>query len=402
MAINIRTGFFPVLLLTLAFLITGSCLPEISRADMLEGVLAIETIGTGSVNEEDPSSAELTAINNALEAAIDEGIATVMPSEILADNFEEITAAFYGSAKTFIFNYQTLAIAKSRDYCRVLVRSSISAGAIKERIRQIGVIIDRDSSPRLLILLSEEMMEQSATYRRPAGGPVMSVAARSMAENFTKRGIMVVPPDRRKPGMDSAEYMAELNDEKVCETGSRLGVDFAIIGKSYVMLTDKPEKGENIIGAIDARLLDINTGITIFRTGIQRQAEVSATSPDELGALAAAGKEAARQFSPAIITAFEQQKSMSRVYQIRIQGAGYLAHLNAFRNLLNAIDDIKRPQVNEMKIDEAVISVDFSGTARDLARTLAGMHSDVLTITVMDVLKESVVVELTSAGMTAD
>lgn len=393
-----RQGSRLALLFALACLVTVSVPPVSSLAGTPEAVLAIETIGTGPVNAEDPSAAEQAAINNALELAINEVVATILPPEILADNFEEIMDAFYGGAEKFVLNYKKLAVAKGNDYCRVLVRTSILAGDIKKRIKQSGIVIDRDFSPRLLILLSED--------RRGRGKALNTLpdAEKAMTENFTKRGITAVRYDRRIQGIGQAGYTAELNDQEAVEIGRSLGADFVITGKTFEVVSDNlsPDKTGNIQGVLDARLLDINTGSGIFKVSLQRYADDVETSSDARSALAAAGKAAARQFSPAIITAFEQQKSKPQAFQIRIQGAGYLANLNSFRNVLETIDRINRFQINEMKIDEAVISVDFPGSSRELARALVETPSDLITITVTAVLKNSVIIQLTTAGMAAD
>lgn len=378
---------------------------KVAIADATNTPLTIEAIGTSPINKEDPSSAEQSAINDALMLAVDKGVATVVPADILADNFEDIITTFYGSAEQFILNYKKLAMAKVDGFCRVMVRASIPADNIKERIRQIGILIDRESTPRVLIMINEESAGHPPIYWwREGGSNVMITAEKAMAQDFTRRGITPVPHDRRLAVIESDAYGPRPGDDAAFEIGRRLGVDFVITGSSSVIVADDStsEATADTLGALDVRLLDINTASVISMTTAHSHADVAEPVSDTVSALSAAGREAARRFAPAIIAAFEQQRNRTRVIQIRVQGVGYLAHLNTFRNLLESTGGIKRPQINEMKIDEAVISVDFSGTPVDLAETLMSIPADGLNITVRHVSEAGVVIELTAADKTAD
>lgn len=378
---------------------------NVAVADARNEILIIESIGTSPINAEDPSSAEQAAINNALMLAVDKGVATVVPADILADNFEDIIPTFFGGAEQFILSYKKLATAEIEGFCRVLVRASIPADNLLARIRQIGILIDRESSPRVLIMVNEEIEGQPPTYWWREGGPnVMIAAEKAMAQDFTRRGITPVPHDRRLALIDSDAYGPRLKDEAAFEIGRRLGVDFIITGTSSVLVSDDStsEKGGVFLGALDARLLDINTASVISMSTIHSRSDSAEPVSSPVDVLPAAGREAVRRFAPTIIAAFEQQRNRTRVIQIRVQGTGYLAHLNNFRNLLESIGGVDRPQINEMKIDEAVISVDFCGTPQGLADNLMNTSADDLNIIVRNVSEDGLVIELATADKTAD
>ena len=379
--------------------------PKAAMAGLTNEIFTIESIGTSPINAEDSSSAEQAAITNALMLAVDKGVAEVVPADILADNFEDIVTTFYGGAEQFILSYKKLAVAKVDGFCRVMIRASIPAENIRERIRKIGIMIDRESSPRVLIMINEESTDHPPIYWwREGGSNVMIAAEKAMALDFTRRGITPVPHDRRLTVIESDAYGPRLRDEAAFDIGRRLGVDFVITGSSSAVVPDDftPEKEGDILGAIDARLLDINTASVISMTTAHSRADTAEPMPSSVGALSAAGRAAASRFAPAIIAAFEQQRNRTRVVQIRVQGVGYLAHLNTFRNLLESIDGIDRPQINEMKIDEAVISVDFSGTPRDLYDTLMKTPTGGLNIILRNVSEDGIVIELTTADKTDD
>ncbi len=403
-----RYGGRFALIFALVGLLATIALPLPSGAQTSDAILTIETIGTAQVegDGDDVASAEQTAVNNALQLAVDEGVATVLSSEILTDNFEDLVRTFYGSADTFILSYKKLAMAKGSDYCRVLVRSSILTGDIKKRIEQAGILIDREQSPRLLILLVEERPGRPVKYWwRKGASKDMTVAEKAMSEDLARRGITVVPHDRPITAIDSAGFQAHLSDKSAVEIGRNLDADFVITGNSSLVFQDddfKPGNTVQALGVIEARLLDIETGDRIFMTSLQHPIDDSQVPPDALSALTLAGTVAAGRFSPVLLAAFEQQRNRSRLFHIRIRGAGYLTHLNTFRNFLDTIDRIDRPQINEMNIDEAVISVHFSGTIRELAAVLGSTPDDRLTITVTDVLADSIVVELKTPETNAD
>jgi hypothetical protein len=229
-----------VRLFALACLITISISPAPIRAETPEGVLTVETTGTAPVRKDNPSAAEEGAIRNALTLAVDEALKTILPPEVLAGNLQKVRSLFHETAEAYVLNYTKLAVTQENDYCRVLVRTSILTGEIRERLEQSG------------------------------------------------------------------------------------------------------------------------------------------------------------------ITASARQNNQPRIFQIRIRGAGYLAGLNTFRNMLGGIDGINRPQLNEMKADEAIMTAGFPGNSRELASALAQARSDLLAITVTDVQEDGVVVELATPGVAAD
>lgn len=386
-----------LMLLTAAGAATG--------ADAPSDILTLEAIGTSQIDEEDPSSAEQAAIDNALELILDKSIATIVPSSILADNFEEIIAAFYGNAERFILNYKKLAVTRIDRSCRVLVQASVLPDGITDRIQQSGILIDRELTPRLLIMISEARGEKPPAYWWRKGAENIQIATeRAIAADLIKRGITPVSHDQHSISMEWADYGPGVNDAAALEIGKSMGADFVLTGKASVVLPDNftPENGGAVLGVLDARLLDVNTGSIVSVATVHRHTDGSADASDKFSAFFAVGKEAARRFAPAMVAAFEQQKNRPHVYRIRIQGAGYLAYLNTFRKFLDDIDRIDRPQINEMKKDEAVISVNFIGSARELAGNLMEAPSDRIAVTVLGVSDAGVVVELASPVVNGD
>lgn len=390
--------------LALACLMTAAVALTAARAENQETFLVTETVGTVPVKNIDPSAAIQLAVTNALERAVDEGIRRVLPSDILTGNFEEITGLFYGKEKDFILSYTTLAVARGETYCRALVRASIAINNINDKIRQSGIRMD-SRRPRLLLLLSEERDGRPPVYwwgRQTA--PVITTTEKTMAENFAEKGITVVSHEQPAPDMAAAGYTAELTDQAALAIGRSVGADFVITGRSAAVFPDtvRPGKNDAVPGFLEARLLDISTGERVSQVSLQRQPESAAAPADATVALIAAASAAALEFTPALMTAFEQREAEPpKTLVLRIQGRAYMAGLGRFQIALEAVEGISRSRIMEMKIDEAILNVDFSGTARELADALGGTSADQLRINILDVRRDGLTIELTAAGMVA-
>ena len=392
MVFGIRPRFRFLGIGALACLLALSVPLKAASADLSDGILNIETIGSAPVDANNPTRAEQTAITNALSLAIDQAVTAVLPSELLAANFEAVVAAFHGEPGKFVQNYKTLAVARGEDDTRVLVRSSIPAETVRNRIKQIGIVADGKLSPRLLVLSHED---RSAAAPPTGQTSILSDLENQMRQDFTRRGLAPVPSTGPVPAVKPADASPAAHDQAALAVARQLGADFVVVAS---LSTPAAGGAGGDRGSLITRLLDVDNGSMISSATLPVQSADAALPSEAVDALATARKEAVRRLAPIIINVFEQQKTRARTIQLRVQSSGHISDLHIFRNYLETMDGIRRSQINEMKADAAVISVDYTGNARQLARMLETTPPDSLSVVILEVLENSLVIGLNAVG----
>jgi hypothetical protein len=199
-----------------------------------------------------------------------------------------------------------------------------------------------------------------------------------MTKTMEKNGLSVVYHEGLDPNVDikSKNYKSglgpDLSNEEAVNLGIHWQADVVIVGKSIV------QKAPNIMetnrrsfkGTVIARALRTATGEEVAattQTAVALNADEMAGSYD---ALSNAGSLAGQELALQIISAWQKGVKKPTTIEIIIEGTGYLSNFVIFRKIINDMIGVMGLQTKEMKFDEAIISVDFQGNAKDLADAL--------------------------------
>lgn len=340
----------------------------------------IEVIGTAPIYKDDVATARELAISNSLVSAADMAVVELLPLESLVQKFETLNEALYVNTGKFVQSYKVLTESRFGNKYRVIVQVTVSINNLKEQLSMAGFMLEKKTLPTILFCIAEQNLEDlSPQYWWGNDFTFFKLVGESaMTKTMEKNGLSVVYNEGLDPNVDikSKNYKSglgpDLSNEEAVNLGIHWQADVVIVGKSIV------QKAPNIMetnrrsfkGTVIARALRTATGEEIAattQTAVALNADEMAGSYD---ALSSAGSLAGQELALQIISAWQKGVKKPTTIEIIIEGTGYLSNFVIFRKIINDMIGVMGLQTKEMKFDEAIISVDFQGNAKDLADAL--------------------------------
>ncbi|MBC8199450.1 MAG: hypothetical protein ISS67_01020 [Desulfobacterales bacterium] len=369
-------------------------------------------IGTGRIYADNVAVARNRAISNSLVSAIENVVKDFLPLESLVQNFQVINNILYSNTEEFVQGYKVLTEALSGNTYRVMVQATVSIEKVQQQLSIAGIMIGKKSMPRVLFFIAEQSTEDSLPQYWWGEGmsAVKSVAENSMAGVMMKKGFLIInyknlAQNLRNETLDELDHQEaveilslepELDHQEAVELGVRVNADVVIVGKAIASKAPNI-MGKNIKsfkGAVTVRAFRADTGEEI---AFALQTAVS-TNVDEVAggraALSDAGALAGKDLSSQILE--EWRKEIKKLVNIElvVKGTANFANFVQFRKILNDISGVNRVQLKEMRLDEAVLSVDFQGNAKELADALMLKAFDSFGINIYEVSQNRLRIEL--------
>jgi hypothetical protein len=358
------------------FLIWVLELSGIVQAENHMDTKTVVVISTGKIIRENTARAREDAIANSLVSAIDKVAVELLPPESLIENFQKLNEALYGQTSQFIRDYKVLAEFLIENNYRVMVEASVSISSLKELLSNAGIVLDRQALPRILLLVSEQNLEDSiprywwgkdSTYTE-----TFSLSA--LAENMIVKGFPVIDSNivpQKTPAEDVYDK-PNLNNREAVDLGLHLQAEVVIVGESVAnkMPNVMGESIRTFKGTVTVRAIRTDTGAEIATT---MQTSVKTNSDEFIGnrdTLFAAGALAGQEIASQIVTAWQKEGKPPNMVEIKVEGAGNLANFVEFRRIVRNIPGVKDLQMKEMTSNEATMIVVFQGSAKELANAL--------------------------------
>jgi len=322
----------------------------------------------------DISSAKNAAVSNCLVSAVEIAVIRVLPVSTLSANFEAISGVITGRSREFILDYKVLKEIKAANDYRVLVQATVSMEKLSAELAAAGIIAAPTQLPRVLFLIAEQQADDLAYqywWQKEKTIYTPEAAAGSMIQAFLDMGFAVmdhraIPPEY----IDTLEFeRAILTDMEVAGMGIHFQTGIAVTGTATV--TEMPNRmGEatrTFNAAISVRAVKTDTGETI--ASLQVNAAATHTDPGvgSRMALSDAGRKAGTELASSILSQWKTAAKPETEITITLKGADLLPNIIVFRDTLKEITGVTRHQTLEMAPQQAVISVFYAGTPRELA-----------------------------------
>ena len=400
----IRKKLFMSLVLC-AFIITG--LTTATQATKNSGMtpdddITAITIGSKEApNAGDTAAAKQAAITNGQHLAVAAAIEKILTSDILADNFDLLSALPYDRPERFINNYEVLAVAEGPHACRTLVRVTIGRESIEKAIKDAGILMDRRSQPIVLSLLKEQQPGKPILYWWQKGlNTTVPQTEQALANILTRKGIKTADhtgqsfPGEHGEG-DGVAINGEIANATALSLAREYNADFVLIGGCVIGSLPEPSAeghGQAIIN-LSARLLSVSTGERLLSVSesIKPDPAEAANAPNMFDA---AGQRLAHKISPAIVNAWENRSDVLQTITITVTGLDYMSKLGTFRQSLAHIPKLKNVRTSEMTLQQAVLTVDFAGNAEHLATAIAASDRQSMKLIIDDVSQHSITIQL--------
>ncbi len=320
----------------------------------------------------DVTDGNAAAVSSSLVTAVSMVVSELLPNDTIARNFHILNQNLYTRTSDYIQGYKVLTRSRSRNQYMVLVRVTVQRERVVETLEKLGLMTGEESYPKVLIMLFEKTVEDDLPQYWWGEDLVFvqSVAETTISEKLAKKGFIIVKHGDLKAPLNLA---MKIGDPMAVELGKKFGVEIVVTGSAVAGISANTmgEDLKTFTGEIKARAIAVNTGEVMASA----TAQSTATSDDPFfggkEALAGAGMRAGDMLAAQIQEVLNRENARSARIEMLVEGTGgNIADFVRFRTALNDLPGVNEIKIKEMTPDTAILSIDFQGSARDLADAL--------------------------------
>jgi hypothetical protein len=382
--------FFSIVLILPAFVQAKNQIPT----------KTVMVMGTGKIHQENSAMARQEAIADSLVSAVERVAVELFPLESMVRNFQAFNETIYRNTDKFIQDYKVLAEFPYANNYRVMVEATVSIITLKKLMSSAGILLEEKPLPKILFLISDQNLNDPLpTYWWGQNKYLSeSFSITALVNTIKTKGFPIIDNNiiSQNTRVNPIYDKPDLNDIEAINLslGSQAGV--VIVGKSVASISPNII-GENIRSfkaIVSARAIRTDTGAEIATT---MQTSVTANTDEIAGvrdALSRAGNLAGKDLASQIVAGWQKQEEPSNILEIIVEGTGDIANFEKFRRILNNISGVKNLRTKELKPDEAVIIVDFQGTAKELADALTLKAFGLIGINIYEVSQDQLRIDL--------
>lgn len=340
------------------------------------GLKTMVVIGTGTIFKGNSEAARQDAIKNGLNTALDAAVVELLSPDSLVGHFQIINQVIQGQTEAFIQGYKVLGEYKAGKNYRTVVEATISVEAIASKLAEVSIAVGRGELPKILFFVSEQNPIGALEDYWWGGDDQfsMSSAEKVMAGVLSEKGFLVADPGRSASSTQNRtiDFPAAIDTASAMLLAADYGAKVIIIGSAV----SRP--APNTMGAtrrsysatVNARVFLVADGTEVALT--EKEA-VAAGSDDVAGgrqAIDTAAGLAATELAERIAAVWGKEGKDLTTIQIAVEGTRDLANFVMFRRVINKMPDVQNIKTLEMKPDQALMEVDFQGTAEAFANGL--------------------------------
>ncbi len=398
-AVYMRKAFSAGLILCMVF-----SAAEALGQPALSGEEKIITIGHSRIYS-DIDSAKQAAIYEGLLSAVQNAAFRLISTKEMTGNFKTVAGVLVRLRGDFIQGYRILEEYQTEKHYQVLIQATISIKKIKEAFARAGLSPAPARMPSVLFMIAEKNIDDMKFDYWWRGGYLSSsdqAVLSPIRQIFTQKGFKVIEPDSAETsnkdllsglhiGEEPADYQASI-------VASRLNADIVVVGKATAEAAAN-RMGEDVRtfrARVNLRVIDAGTGEKLTTT--REQAMNVSQDPDKgaKNALADAAYQAGRQLADRISSLWRNASQTADKFMIRVQGEDILPHLEKLRSALKEQPGISELRTTEMTASQAILAVDYQGTAQELADNLLMQSFERFGVNISEISAEGMSVELIS------
>jgi len=341
-------------------------------ADAAEKEIAV--IGSSRIYD-NVTSARNTAVAEGLLSAVESVALEMVPEQTLKTDFDLISARLYENRLDFTQGYQVLKEVNTGEYYRLLIRTTVSVDKIQGMLQDLGIAMAPEALPKTLFLVAEKHADDlSFYYWWQTQGQLFAqnAAVKPMKQVFREKGFPII--DQRELAFDEIladlALSAEITQSDAIMLGRRAQADVVIFGKARAAETPNKMGGgvKTFKGRISVTVVDVQKE-TVIQTAEQTETAANRNVSDgSRHALSNAGYRIGKILAEKISAAWQQQAQQKGRIEVHVKGKDdILPQLVSFRKALRDMEGVKALQTRERSRSEAVLSLNYEGSARSLA-----------------------------------
>jgi len=329
-------------------------------------------IGNGSIYKGNSAAARQAAIKDGLNVALDAAVVELLSPESLVGHFQIINQVIQGQTDDFIQGYKVLGEYQAGKKYRAVVEATISIEAISRKLADVSISVGAKELPKVLFFISEQNPAGALAHYWWGGDAQfrMSSAETSMARVLTEKRFLVADPQRSASGTDNRtiDFPAAIDTASAILLAADYGAKVIVVGSAVSRpAPNTMGTSRSYAATVKARVFRVADGTELALT--EKEAVV-AGSDDVVGgrkAIKAAADLAATDLAERLVAVWGKEGKTLTTIKIAVEGTRDLANFVMFRRVIKKMPDVEKIKTLEMKPDQAVIEVDYQGTAEAFA-----------------------------------
>ena len=341
------------------------------RAAMPGDVLTGVTTGKRRVINHNIQQAKKNAVNDALETALQNGVASLVSRQVFAANLEFFYEQVLSRTSDYIQAYRVLGGVESKGYYLVGVETKVDLALLKKRLTDAR-ILNAGNKPVVLFFIAEKTLDDPVPRYWWGKDPVpyVSEAEHIIVGRLQQDDFMIAGsgPERPDPSFYNITFDTIYDVTAAKDLGIEMKADMIVFGQASSSESINRMGDERTFdGVVSLEAYHLETGEKAV--SLQTNAAAKALVPvvGHTNAIKSAAALAAADLSRKLAAYWSEQLRREHAFEVRIEGMDFLPRFIALKQRFNQMPGIENMQPKEMGTEYALLEVFYKGKPSQFA-----------------------------------
>ena len=365
----IKKGFiFSVMFLLAGWVFVFQPVQAAAQTDVLTGV----TTGKRRVINHNIQQAKQKAVSDALETALQNAFASLVPRQVFAANLDFFFEQVLSKTNNYILAYRVLGGVESKGYYLVGVETKVDLTKLEKKLTDARILNANKDKPTLLFFIAEKTPDDPAPRYWWVKNlvPYESQAEQSLVNQMARDNFLIIGngPERPDPSFYNITFDTIYDIAAARQLGVQMKADMIVFGKaSSSEAINRMGDERTFDGLISLEAYHLETGEKAVT--IQLDAAVTSMVPviGHTNAIKNAAALAATDLSQKLSTYWADQLRREHAFDVRIEGMDFLPRFIALKQRFVQMPGIENMQPKEMGSNYALLEMFYKGKPSQFA-----------------------------------
>lgn len=320
----------------------------------------ILVIGTGEISNGNVASARKDAISDALIKGVEGFLTRRLGSEGMVNNFSRIIHDIIPAAEEGAENFHILAEEQTSKHYKILVQIKVNAKLMEERFKEMGFVLMRGPSIKVLFMVSQEDTYRKKTsywWKDPENYTDLTTTELVLHRIFQERGFSPINRVFNFPGESYSKEMTKLNlsEKDLINWGNLFSSDIVIHGNCEIVHKD--------MVSITLKSYDIEKG-SMIAMGYQVAEIIDDPQVQNtvMKSIENVVDKVALNLIPETINAIDEGKSGLSEIEIELTGLKSYEQFKRFKNFLTRyVAEVNSVIQTKIRPNSMTVQVEYTG-----------------------------------------
>ena len=317
------------------------------------------------------------ALNDALRKAVEQGVGTVVTSDLTVEQKRLVEDRIYTESSGYIQQYKILSEEKSDDLYEVKISAAVRMTKLADDLRSIGLIIRKKRNPRVMVVVYSREMNSSYLG--------VSLEGNRNVENQTEReliakGFKVLDAGQVSRKKELERLLLEGDSSQAGRLARDFGADVLVdadVRRTFVNQRMVLGRSTRFFSnEIRMKAVETDTAKVLY-SGFRTK---PASGAEALMPLEESADELIDEMVSAVLEQWRQDVFQAATYQLDITKATF-STLADLKEQLRTVRGVKGLQVRSFQNGRALMEVIFQGSPEELADKINTLKRPQLNIT---------------------